>query len=163
MNFNMEALEILADHLKEKGYLVQLVQAGWHPDYGSTPELRITRYAPMIGWWTKEDIEVTYDEKDCTVTANLDGHENYSKAYTSITVSLYDPLSIPKLERWIQTKAYPSASLVAHEQAERLKRGAKNLAKPDVAYGTILVGLFFSSIVVFFAMLIAAAVDGRLN
>ena len=156
-------LEILANHLKEKGYLVQLVQAGWHPDFGGTSELRITRYAPTIGWWTKDDIEVTYNEKDCTVTANLDGHENYSKAYTCITVSLYDPTSIPKLERWIQSKAYPSAGLVAREQVKKLKRGARNLAKPDVSYGVIIVGLLFCSIILFIVMLVEAAVSGRLN
>lgn len=159
----METLEILADHLKRKGYLVQLAEAGWHPDYGSTPELKITRYAPGLGWWTKDDIEVTFNERDCTVTANLDGHENYSKAYTQITVSLYDPMSIPKLERWIQSKAYPAANLMARQQMRALKRVAENFAKPVVRYEVVLVVLLFGTMALFVLMLVYMVVNGRLN
>jgi hypothetical protein len=155
----VEALEILADHLKRRGYLVQLVQAGWHPDYGSAPELRITRYAPGLGWWTKDDIEVTFNERDCTITANLDGQENYSKAYTSITVSLYDPKSIPQLEMWIQRKAYPSANLVAKRQVKKLKRIAK--VKVDFLMLTFIV--LVGAIAMLLLHAVVMGINGRIN
>ena len=89
----MQMLDMLAKHLRDKGYRIYYMWAG---------AMQISQIALKFDSHTLSDfIDICIDEDTCTLRAELRNPPGRSRTAT-LEVSLYDPDSIPHLEWWIE-------------------------------------------------------------